>query len=190
MSRRDVPTIPVVIDVRCSTAWGCSDGWGQPRPTTFATLSRTHLDSHACAGSEESTLDQEFAPGRMETTLCYSPDYADGVDIAIPFDELAVYGDTTAPRLEVTLTSPRSDMYLRLDVEPQQRKTVFIGQFLKEKPKRGATASFLRQAGLAAGDESIKASSQEPFVQDLFYDGGAAASRRRRGVVATPTRRR
>ena len=191
MSRRDVPVVPVVIEVRCSTAWGCSDGWGQPRPTQFATIRRTYAEPHACASDDyEMTLSESFAPGRLASTLCYSPDYADGLDISIPFDELAVYGDTAAPRLEVTLTSPRSDMYLRLDVEPQQRKTVFVGQFLKEKPKRGATASFLRQAGLAAGDESIKASSQEPFVQDLFYDGGAAASRRRRGVVATPTRRR
>ena len=91
--------------------------------------------------------------------------------MTIPFDDETVYGDEGSPVLSVTITSPRSTMYVELDVEPGQRKTVFVGQTLKEKQSRSARGSFLRQAALADDDAKIIDASAEPFQSDLFYDG-------------------
>lgn len=169
----DVPAIPVDVAFACSTPWGCYDGWGQERPTQFVTVTHAYAATDKCAADDFRTVADRGAEAAFEFELCYSPSYGDGVDVTIPFDEETVYGDegVFAPVLSVTITSPRSTMYVELDVEPGQRKTVFVGQTLKEKQSRSARASFLRQAALADDDPKIIDASAEPFQSDLFYDG-------------------
>ena len=167
----DVPAIPVDVALACSTPWGCYDGWGQERPTDFVTVTHAYAATDKCAGDDARTVTDRSAEAAFEFELCYSPSYGDGVDVTIPFDEETVYGDEGSPVLSVTITSPRSTMYVELDVEPGQRKTVFVGQTLKEKQSRSARASFLRQAALADDDAQIIDASAEPFQSDLFYDG-------------------
>ena len=169
----DVPAIPVDVALACSTPWGCYDGWGRERPTQFVTVTHAYAATDKCAGDDARTVTDRSAEAAFEFELCYSPSYGDGVDVTIPFDEETVYGDegVFAPVLSVTITSPRSTMYVELDVEPGQRKTVFVGQTLKEKQSRSARASFLRQAALADDDAKIIDASAEPFQSDLFYDG-------------------
>lgn len=114
---------------------------------------------------------------RVETDLCYSPRATDGIDVWVPFNEAnaGAYGDGEGPTLTVTVTSPRSDMAAVLEVEPHQRKSVFVGQLVKATPPRGRTAAFLRQSGLKDDGPTIRAHTAEPYQADLFYDGKNAA---------------
>ena len=152
----------------CSGAWSCYDGWGKARRTSFVEITHAYAATDECPGGAAATVTGAHAAHAFDAVICYSPDYYDGLDVAIPFDEDATYGDEAAPVLSVTITSPSSAMVVSLDMEPSQRKTVFVGQELRAKHARGTTASFLRQAAIKDDDAEVVASSARPYQSDLL----------------------
>jgi hypothetical protein len=126
--------------------------------------------------------------------VCYSPSSADGLLISVPGFTAAggvVYGDANAPRLHVrirgvaqsfgnaakdsTLASS-ADMDIQLDIEPHQRKSVFIGAVLRKRTKESVLASLpltdsaTTDSATATGD-NIMGAVLQPYMADLFYEG-------------------
>lgn len=173
-----VPPIPLVIATECVAggAYDDYDSYGSATDSCGAVEIRTTFPQTApCEGAAAVVVGDWTA--RVERDLCYSPDYADGVDVWVPFPEAdAAYGEASAAVVRVTITSPANDLFVYNDVEPHQRKTIFINQLIKETPLRGAAASFARQSGLRDPGGKIRTRTQEPYQADLFYDGKNAGT--------------
>lgn len=125
----DVPSIPIVVATECSSSWGCYDNWGSSHPS-FVHVRHAYSTIAAqkkCDHNFNDTIASRNARAQFSSRICYSSVYRDGLDIDIPFDAALTYGANQA--LSVTITSPSSKLFVSVDVEPSQRKTIFISAF-------------------------------------------------------------
>ena len=135
----DVAPIPIHVNMHCSNNWKCTlcDGtWGAgwkcaDGNITWTSVSETYESTkpgycnipnsvvHISGSMNAQT------PTRLDLTACYSTAFTDGILIHVPFSEEYASGGS---RLIVTITSPSSELFYQQELEPAQRKSVFIGQ--------------------------------------------------------------
>lgn len=133
--------------------------------SSFVSVTSSYNTS-ACASSNAKELNATsmFAAMDYERTVCYSSTYSDGLDITIPFDSDSTYG-SSGIIYSVEVTSDDSDMYIAIDMEPHQRKTIFLGQNIYRKSAPSGLVDTL------LGEREVTILDTEPFQADLFYDG-------------------
>lgn len=167
------PVQLVTLSTSCSTPWAChsnasrgTDGWqwdGVPSIHTRYGNSRS-----ACKSSTVALpADDSRLRGTFTLPLCFSDAGEDGIVLDIPaFSSRGgcTYGaEGCRPFLRVEITSAPA-MNMTIDVEPFQRKTVYIGLVTRADHTRAAEGFLMfRPKSLAT--------SYEPYVADLFYDG-------------------
>ena len=108
--------------------------------------------------------------------LCYSENGDEGVLIDIPAFSLAngcTYGATGCkPFLRVRLkavddTGGAAGMQATIDIEPSQRKAVFVGVVAREDRTQKADGFLM----FAAPEPDAAVMSYKQYVADLFYEG-------------------
>ena len=70
--------------------------------------------------------------------------------------------------LSVRITSPDSDLYIEISMEPHQRKTVFFRQHVWYRALDSGFPLALYGSGYGSKWKKLK---HEPQASDLFYDG-------------------
>ena len=164
----EVPRIALTLQTACSpTMWSCAE------TASSITLRERYATRAALKKCGPGSGSRERPTEDFTTVLCYSEAYDDGLDITVPFDKANTYGGASA-FFTVTLTSPDSDLFLSVDVEPFQRKTIFLSQWLKEKKKAARRTRDALSAAFGIGDPTqyeILKDSALPYTSDLFYDG-------------------
>ncbi|CAE7667725.1 unnamed protein product, partial [Symbiodinium sp. KB8] len=160
-----------------------------------AALNSSAVDAFATTPAAERPA---FAQGTLlgDATLCYSTDSADGILIRVPgFTTTSgvIYGDSAAPRLRVLIQGVPSatgaaatdgtledmtPMEVQLDIEPHQRKSVFIGSIVRQTQEESPFASLPfvdpvtdNKAGVAMDAPGVTSSTMQPYMADLFYEG-------------------
>jgi len=126
--------------------------------------------------------------------VCYSASALDGLLISVPGFTApggVIYGDNSAPRLQVRIRgvaqtfgdvkddaalAATSDMDIQLDIEPHQRKSVFIGAVLRKRTRESAFASLPLLDADTTDSASVKGERVvgavlQPYMADLFYEG-------------------
>jgi hypothetical protein len=140
-----VSSIPVDVTVHCSNTWKCSvcddaDGWSDGWICANGTITWTSIsqqyDNTKAGYCEEADYSESITgsmsaatPSTTSLTACYSTAFADGILIHVPFAEAYSEGST---RLIITITSPGTELFYEQELEPAQRKSVFLGQTLYE----------------------------------------------------------
>lgn len=134
-----VDPIPVHIRMHCSANWRCSTCstvWGtdwscENGEAAWTTVSQQYLstkEGYCQESSVHNVIRTNLGPdipSEFTFSSCYSTAFTDGILIRVPFSEAYATSET---RMVITITSPESDMFYEQELEPAQRKSVFLGQ--------------------------------------------------------------
>ena len=168
-SLRETSKLPlqnIRVDMKCSTAWGClknaTKGSSGPWKWDGAPWLRAQY-SAVEEGTDRVDVGKKWTPKNFtKVPLAYSPKLDDGILIKVPFTPTTSsncneYGSSCMPVMKFDIkVSDRDEMgpmHIRMDLEPHQRKAVYIGVVVREHE-----------------DESTP-TRYELFNQDLFYEG-------------------
>ena len=133
-------TMPISIDVslRCSSKWPCSScsgnwsssGWicenGTVVPPTITEKYDRTKPGYCDGIASNASIWPTAESTNFSVTSCYSADFNDGILIRVPFT--GTYAAGSSPRMFVVVTKQGSDLYYEQQLEPAQRKSVFLGQ--------------------------------------------------------------
>ena len=184
MPMADVPPQLVELTTECSEPWACHENasnalgaeWTWDRTPT---ITMRYGPSSPC---NSTSISLPGASDRLElrtiVPLCYSDDADEGVMLDVPAFSLAsgcLYGQPGCrPFLRVRLRAvgnssaagpAAAEMKATIDIEPSQRKSVFVGVVAREDRTHEADG-FLMFAPAATAAVSYK-----QYVADLFYEG-------------------
>mmetsp|Transcript_6628 Transcript_6628/g.11113 ORF Transcript_6628/g.11113 Transcript_6628/m.11113 type:complete len:355 (+) Transcript_6628:102-1166(+) len=160
---QDMDPVTINLSLKCTSNWGCynwtdtstdpplmEDSWEPIRLVGTYDYVNT---KHCPYTNFEEEVRSPFAASNLTFTVCYSSSFNDGVSLWVPF--AGEYGSGVV--LQLTLTGPQyeNEMRFEFEVEPQQKKIIFLSQFQKV---------YQRSSGKSNTDF-------EPYVADQFYDG-------------------
>ena len=134
-----VSPIPVRVTMHCSENFACGAcdaSWGtdwacEGGNVTWTTVSQQFKDTHRGYCVVDPLYEpvpgpmKADAPTAIDLTACYSTNFTDGILIHVPFTQEYATANT---RLVVTVTSPGSELFYEQELEPAQKKSVFLGQ--------------------------------------------------------------
>ena len=181
-----VPMQLLTLTTECLSAWACH--WNATPGTTswnwegVPVLSARYSPDSECANYTTPLPDREVHGGldggmrhTMTVPMCFSDDPDEGVFLDIPgWTGEAAYGfmpgnfGSSSPALRVTISANGTDgaegMRKILDVEPFQRKSVYLG-VVSHTDNSDLMSFLLFKFG------SSKPTTYTPYLADLFYDG-------------------
>ena len=180
MPMTSVPPQLVELTTECSEPWACHvNATNVPPPWRWGatpTITVRYGPSSPCSST---TISLPGASNRLvlqtRVPLCYSENGDEGVLIDIPAFSLAngcTYGATGCkPFLRVRLkavddTGGAAGMQATIDIEPSQRKAVFVGVVAREDRTHEADG-FL----MFAPEPGAAVVTYKQYVADLFYEG-------------------
>ena len=180
MPMTSVPPQLVEVTTECSEPWAChTNATNVPPPWRWGgtpTITVRYGPSSPCSST---TISLPGASNRLVlqtlVPLCFSENGDEGVLIDIPAFSLAngcTYGATGCkPFLRVRLkavddTGAATGMQATIDIEPSQRKAVFVGVVAREDRTHEADG-FL----MFAPEPGAAVMSYKQYVADLFYEG-------------------
>jgi hypothetical protein len=176
---KELPLQYLRMEIQCTTPWGC---FKSPRKVTNQTTGRTWWKWDASPWIKSTYSDGNNNMGRIDiggkftkknvtnVPLKFSNTANDGILIKVPDywvsaqsnNNCSMYGSSCAPVLKIKILandlSTGGPMQINMDLEPHQRKAVYIGVILREND-----------------DPNIE-TSYELFNQDLFYVGKNVSS--------------
>ena len=167
---------PVTLNLatECSHMWACFNGSAASRDFirvssnySAAAIVTGDLTGTDCATPSQTTISSRYATSSFSQVICFSSKYDDGFELLVPFDSTSKYGSSST--LSLTLSADDSDLYLSLDIEAGQRKTIYIGQSIRHKAQSNWITEVIEV--MLGIDQPTKIVQREPFVSDLFYDG-------------------
>ena len=181
MPMTSVPPQLVELTTECSEPWACHvNATNVPPPWRWGatpTITVRYGPSSPCSST---TISLPGASNRLvlqtRVPLCYSENGDEGVLIDIPAFSLAngcTYGATGCkPFLRVRLkavddTGGAAGMQATIDIEPSQRKAVFVGVVAREDRTQKADGFLM----FAAPEPDAAVMSYKQYVADLFYEG-------------------
>ena len=181
MPMTSVPPQLVELTTECSEPWACHvNATNVPPPWRWGatpTITVRYGPSSPCSST---TISLPGASNRLvlqtRVPLCYSENGDEGVLIDIPAFSLAngcTYGATGCkPFLRVRLkavddTGGAAGMQATIDIEPSQRKAVFVGVVAREDLTQKADGFLM----FAAPEPDAAVMSYKQYVADLFYEG-------------------
>ena len=181
MPMTSVPPQLVELTTECSEPWACHvNATNVPPPWRWGatpTITVRYGPSSPCSST---TISLPGASNRLvlqtRVLLCYSENGDEGVLIDIPAFSLAngcTYGATGCkPFLRVRLkavddTGGAAGMQATIDIEPSQRKAVFVGVVAREDRTQKADGFLM----FAAPEPDAAVMSYKQYVADLFYEG-------------------
>ena len=191
MPMTSVPPQLVELTTECSEPWAChmnatnvnatnANATNVPPPWRWGatpTITVRYGPSSPCSST---TISLPGASNRLvlqtRVPLCYSENGDEGVLIDIPAFSLAngcTYGATGCkPFLRVRLkavddTGGAAGMQATIDIEPSQRKAVFVGVVAREDRTQKADGFLM----FAAPEPDAAVMSYKQYVADLFYEG-------------------
>ena len=173
---KQLPTQYLRVDFRCSTPWGClrnssklinqATGLTEWRWDASPSISATYSDDEEDnVGNNMRKIDVEgkfTSKNISRIPLKFSNLDGDGIIINVPGYQTTnvsncIYGSTCMPilKLNIRANNPKTNgpMQIKMDLEPFQRKAIYIGVLVREN------------------SNSLIESSYELFVKDLFYVG-------------------
>ncbi|KAL1526701.1 hypothetical protein AB1Y20_015401 [Prymnesium parvum] len=174
----DVPPQFIRISTECSGGWLCHqnssvgpEGWRWDGVPTI----RTVYDKESACNSSIQALpgEDEFLRFNATVPVCYSGDPSHGVLLDIPAFTLSsgcAYGAPGCrPSLRVIIsdTADNSSSAMRevIDIEPFQRKSVYLG--IVARSVEQTTEEFI----MFGGDTTVLNSTFKLYTADLFYEG-------------------
>jgi hypothetical protein len=186
-----VPPLSLQLSLECGSPWVCHSGFGgEPGNWTWnGTVEVNDIYGGEGAATGGCTTALVNIPGRdnadmrytANRSVCYSRDGSHGLEVVVPsFSGACAYGDPgCGVFLRVELRAPAADggegMTLTVDVEPSQRKAVYIGQVIRRTQLGNGRWNV---GGWLDASELGESEVVEPYVADLFYEGknrGSAA---------------
>eukprot|EP00943_MAST-04B_sp_MAST-4B-sp1_P004889 g4889.t1 len=172
-SLREMSKAPVQylrVETKCTTKWGCMKN---PRPENGSWVADAYpwIDANFPTTSMKKKWSKGPWTKRNYTNvpLEFSPLVDNCVEIKVPDFFVATssncseYGASCAPvlRLEVTANNPESNgpMKIIMDLEPHQRKAIYIGVIIHEFENGSSTYELYNQDLFYEGKNAIKAAS-------------------------------
>eukprot|EP00326_Haptolina_ericina_P025207 CAMPEP_0181198638 /NCGR_PEP_ID=MMETSP1096-20121128/16734_1 /TAXON_ID=156174 ORGANISM="Chrysochromulina ericina, Strain CCMP281" /NCGR_SAMPLE_ID=MMETSP1096 /ASSEMBLY_ACC=CAM_ASM_000453 /LENGTH=343 /DNA_ID=CAMNT_0023288735 /DNA_START=157 /DNA_END=1189 /DNA_ORIENTATION=- len=177
-----IPPIALSVSLRCSHPWQCHKE-AMAGATRWSWTDTVHLvDDYTSAYTTDACHPSDTkVPAAMNkwmeyhsiVNVCYDP--VGGLRIRVPEFTMPAgmkYGSPGQPSLSVMINASQAPagggehMCVTIDIEPSQRKTIFVGVVVRSN-EMADPATLL----LPHHDSSTTVKSYEPYTADLFYDG-------------------